>query len=164
MAIRFYRRLQVRHVVPGFRVSLADLLIGLVLGVCAYYAAGRIEAVYAYEGIGSSWGPFLAGGYVMVLIVRWFRLEGDGIVHKRGIFRQQASSKINRVMVPDRPGSSELFIVVTSEGVRDDHNILQGLLDSLIYGLKLREKPFKHNQTPGSVFCRRLGSREQEQI
>jgi hypothetical protein len=138
---------------PGFRVSLADLLSCAMLAGCTYFLLSKAIDVYEYQGIGSSLVPWVVAFFVLSATIRHYRKEGNNITAKCGILRARISGEINRVLVPDPPGSEELFIVVTSENrPEDEQPKAQALWDSVLYGLKVKEKPRKRNQIPGSVY------------
>lgn len=156
----FYRRLQVNPVIWGFRVSLADFASAAVIGVAAGLGVGAVVNLYELDFTGVSLIPTSAGVVAFYFLCAWFRKEGDGVVRKDGKFRFLTSRQINRVLIPDRAGAEELFIVVYGSGDRPKGSFVRRFFKGLAYGLKLETKPLEADRVPGTSYCSGLDRKE----
>lgn len=158
MAAPFLRRVQTRPVNPLFGVPLIEVAQALIVGSCAGGAAHGTIFLYEIDFWGVSFIPWLCGSMVFVRLLKHYRLRGDGVVRKDGIFRAQQSHKINQVLCPDYVIAESKFVVVTTT-IKQKDPFFRRMVDGFIYGLGLRQRPEVSYRVPGDKYCHQVALR-----
>lgn len=158
MAAPFLKRIQRRHVNPLFGAPLADVFIAVIFGSFVGGAAYGSLSVFEISFTGMTALCWAIGLYIFSKMLKWYRLRGDGVIRKDGIYRVQQSNKIHRVVGPGRTDAESEFVVVTATA-KQKEPFLERLVQGLVLGLGLRPRPESSNRVPGDRYCEAVARR-----